>query len=126
MPKTVLVIEDTNEIASVILFKLRKSGLIVHRAANGEEGLRMVREVKPDLIVLDVMMPIMTGTEVLMRLKADDSTKSIPVLMLSSLSTEHEVVRGLELGADDYVTKPFSPRELLVRVNKLLGRNRNG
>ena len=126
MSKTILVIEDTNETANLVLFKLKTSGFAVHRAVNGEEGLRMVGEVKPDLIVLDVMMPVMNGTEVLMRLKANDTTKSIPVLMLSSLSTEHEVVRGLEVGADDYVTKPFSPRELLARVNKLLGRSRDG
>ncbi|MGC8595593.1 MAG: response regulator transcription factor [Candidatus Kryptoniota bacterium] len=124
--KKILLAEDTQEVASLLLFKLRKSGFIVHHAVNGEEALKMVNVVKPDLIILDVMMPVIDGFEVLMKLRENETTKSIPVLMLTSLSTEKEVVRGLQLGADDYLTKPFSPQELLVRVNKLLERSHAG
>ena len=79
--------------------------------------------VKPDIIVLDAMMPVMNGFEVLAELKKNVNTRNIPVIMLTSLSSKTDVVLGLELGADDYITKPFSPKELVVRINKLLDRH---
>ena len=120
----VLVVEDTKEIASLVKFKLLSAGFDVKVAGDGQAGLALAKEFMPDLIIMDVMMPVMNGLETLMNLKADVKSRSIPVILLTAQSTEQEVVRGLELGADDYVTKPFSPQELLVRVKILLARPR--
>ncbi|HQT92074.1 MAG TPA: response regulator [Candidatus Kryptobacter bacterium] len=120
----ILVVEDTKEIASLVKFKLLSAGFEVKVAGDGQEGLALAKEFMPDLIIMDVMMPVMNGLETLMNLKSDFKCRSIPVILLTAQSTEEEVVRGLELGADDYVTKPFSPQELLVRVKILLARPR--
>ncbi len=118
----ILVVEDTKEIASVVKFKMLSAGFDVNVAEDGQAGLALAREFMPDLIIMDVMMPVMNGLETLMNLKNDIKCRNIPVILLTAQSTEQEVVRGLELGADDYVTKPFSPQELLVRVKILLAR----
>ncbi len=120
----ILVVEDTKEIASLVKFKLLSAGFDVKVAGDGQAGLALAKEFMPDLIIMDVMMPVMNGLETLMNLKSDFKCRSIPVILLTAQSTEEEVVRGLELGADDYVTKPFSPQELLVRVKILLARTR--
>ncbi|MCL4509865.1 MAG: response regulator [Bacteroidetes bacterium] len=119
---TVLVVEDTKEIAALVRFKLLSAGYNVIVAEDGKKGLETAKSLLPDLIILDVMMPVMNGLETLMNLKSDQACRTIPVIMLTAQSTEQEIIRGLELGADDYVTKPFSPQELLVRVKTVLAR----
>jgi two-component system alkaline phosphatase synthesis response regulator PhoP len=121
---SILVIEDTKEIAALIKFRLKSSGYDVVAAENGKLGLEIVQKTKPDLVILDVMMPVMNGLETLMALKSDYSTRSIPVILLTAQSTEQEIIRGLELGADDYITKPFSPQELVTRVKTVLARHK--
>lgn len=120
MSATILVAEDQLHIRSLIDYKLRNSGYTVVCVEDGAAALERARELKPNLIMLDVMMPLMTGFEVLAALKADPLTTSIPVLLVTAQSKEHEVLRGLELGAEDYITKPFSPNELAARVKKVL------
>jgi DNA-binding response OmpR family regulator len=120
MAQKILVAEDQVHIRHLIEYKLRNSGYEVVSVDNGEAALAAARSQKPDLILLDVMMPLMTGFEVLVALKADDVTRPIPVLLVTAQSKEHEVLRGLELGAEDYITKPFSPNELAARVKKTL------
>jgi len=114
MSRHVLVVDDDRHIREVIRFALEKAGLVVSEAANGEEGLRQVQLVKPDLVVLDIVMPEMDGLEMCRQLR---KTSDLPVLFLSSRDDEIDRILGLELGGDDYLTKPFSPRELVARVN---------
>ena len=120
MAQKILVAEDQVHIRHLIEYKLRNSGYEVVSVDNGEAALATARTIGPDLILLDVMMPLMTGFEVLVALKADTGTRDIPVLLVTAQSKEHEVLRGLELGAEDYITKPFSPNELAARVKKTL------
>ncbi len=120
---TILVVEDSKEIASLVKFRLKSSGFEVVAAENGKVGLETAQKIKPDMIIMDVMMPVMNGLEALMALKSDYSTRSIPVILLTAQSTEQEIIKGLELGADDYITKPFSPQELVTRVKTVLGRH---
>lgn len=123
MAQTILVAEDQEHIRSLITYKLKNSGYSVVAVADGVEALKKAQEIRPDLILLDVMMPLMTGFEVLARLKQHEQLKSIPVLLVTAQSQEDEVLRGLELGADDYITKPFSPNELAARVKTVLMRH---
>lgn len=123
MAQTILVAEDQEHIRSLIAYKLKNSGYSVITVADGVEALKKAQETRPDLILLDVMMPLMTGFEVLARLKQHEQLKSVPVLLVTAQSQEDEVVRGLELGADDYITKPFSPHELAARVRTVLLRH---
>lgn len=120
MAQTILVAEDQEHIRSLITYKLKNSGYSVIAVGDGVEALKKAQEARPDLILLDVMMPLMTGFEVLARLKQDEQLRSIPVLLVTAQSQEDEVVKGLELGADDYITKPFSPNELAARVKTVL------
>jgi len=120
MSQTILVAEDQQPIRSLIEFKLRNSGYTVVCVEDGQAALQKARDVRPDLILLDVMMPLMTGFEVLGALKQDEATKTIPILIVTAQSQEDEVLKGLELGADDYITKPFSPNELAARVKTVL------
>lgn len=120
MSATILVAEDQIHIRSLIEFKLKNSGYSVVCVEDGAAALAKAQELHPDVILLDVMMPLLTGFEVLAALKADPHTSSIPVLLVTAQSKEHEVLRGLELGAEDYITKPFSPNELAARVRKIL------
>jgi DNA-binding response OmpR family regulator len=120
MPYTILVAEDQQHVRSLIEYKLRNSGFVVVAAEDGNAALQKAEEIIPDLVLLDVMMPLMTGFEVLGALKKNQKTKDIPILMLTAQSKEDEVLKGLELGADDYITKPFSPNELAARVKAVL------
>jgi DNA-binding response OmpR family regulator len=120
--QVVLVADDDKDILALVAFRLERSGYEVVTAADGEEALRLARERTPDLAVLDVMMPKLTGYDVTRALRADESTSRIPVILLTARVQEADVARGFEAGADDYVKKPFSPQELRARVQAILGR----
>lgn len=120
--KQILVIDDEQDVIDMLTLSLTKAGLVVHSAADGVAGLTKARQERPALIVLDLMMPKMPGLEVCKLLKADPVTREIPIIMLTAKAEEIDRVLGLELGADDYVTKPFSPRELLLRITAVLRR----
>ena len=124
MAKKIVLAEDEPQIARLVEFKLKKEGYEVTWKENGEEALASIKEEKPDLILLDVMMPVMGGYEVLRRLKEDENLKSIPVVMLTARAQERDVVKGIDLGAEDYISKPFHPAELLARVKRILGKSR--
>jgi len=118
----VLVVEDDKDIAELIVHYLQRAGHVVEIAGSGTAGLRRVKEEPPDLLVLDLMLPGMDGLLVCQTLRSDPATAAIPIIMLTARGEEAERITGLELGADDYVTKPFSPRELTARVAALLRR----
>jgi two-component system phosphate regulon response regulator PhoB len=124
--KTVLAVEDEQDIMELIIYHLRKEGLMVKTAATGEDALVAARAESPDLILLDLMLPGVDGLEVCRRLKADRALRRIPIIMVTAKGEESDVVSGLELGAEDYVTKPFRPRELLARVRAVLRRSHSG
>ena len=118
---TILLAEDEPQTAQLIEFKLKQVGFTVVHAPDGEKALALVGTVKPVLIILDGLMPVYDGFEVLRRLKEDPHTRHIPVIMLTARARDKDVVTGLELGAADYMVKPFSPSELVARVRKVLG-----
>ena len=118
----ILVVEDEPDIAALIGYQLTRAGFRVETTLNGVEALRTVARDIPDLIVLDRMLPGISGDEVLSRLKDDPETQGVPVLVLTAKKERQERIAGLELGADDYLTKPFSPRELVLRVQAILRR----
>jgi two-component system phosphate regulon response regulator PhoB len=118
----ILVIEDDPDIRELLVYALGKEGYQTLEAASGEAGLKQVKENPPDLVLLDIMLPGIDGLEVLRKLKHDQKLRSIPVLIASARGEETDIVAGLELGADDYVTKPFSPRVLVARVRTALRR----
>lgn len=120
--ETILVVDDEEDILELVSYNLSREGYQVHRAATGEEGLESVRTTLPDLVVLDLMLPGVDGLEVCKQIKADSRTSHIPIIMLTAKGDEADMVTGLELGADDYVPKPFSPRVLLARVKTVLRR----
>jgi DNA-binding response OmpR family regulator len=120
----ILVVDDEPEAVELVEFNLKQAGYDVATAADGAEALRRTRTLLPSLIVLDVMLPEMDGLEVCKMLRRDPATSAIPIIMLTAKAAEIDRVLGLELGADDYLTKPFSPRELVLRVRKLLTRGR--
>ena len=122
MPETILLIEDEEDVSDLIRYHLKKSKYRVLSAADGLEGLRLASEERPDAVILDVMLPRLNGFEVAKRMKADPSTASIPLLILSAKGEPEHRIKGLELGADDYLPKPFSPKELLLRIKALLRR----
>lgn len=124
MQDTVLIVEDEPDVVDLLRYNLGKSGFEVMIAVSGDRGLELARTKRPDIIILDLMLPGMTGQEVCRALKNDPDTEVIPIVMLTAKGEPHERVKGLELGADDYVTKPFSPRELVLRVQVLLKRHR--
>ncbi len=119
----ILVIEDEADIQQVLDYNLREKGHKVFIAGSGEEGLKLAREKRPDLVLLDLMLPGMPGTEVCKALKADPVTKGAQVVMLTAKGEEIDRVVGFELGADDYVVKPFSVRELMLRIQAILRRS---
>jgi DNA-binding response OmpR family regulator len=121
--RTILVIDDEPELVKLLDYNLSKAGYLVLSARDGEAGLAAARKHAPDAIILDVMMPGLDGWEVCKRLRQDPSTSALPLLMLTAKADEGDRVLGLELGADDYVTKPFGVRELLARVKALLRRS---
>lgn len=118
----VLVIEDEPDIVEVIQYNLEREGHKVIACRNGEQGLSRIRTDNPDLVILDLMLPGMDGTEVCRQVKADPVTRGIPIIILTAKSEESDVVLGLGLGAEDYIAKPFSPRELVARVQVVLRR----
>ncbi|MBU1242581.1 response regulator transcription factor [Myxococcota bacterium] len=121
--KTVLVVDDEEAILELVELHLRREGLAVLLAGTGEEALQMLRSQAVDLVVLDLMLPGINGLEVCRRMRSSEAMTPIPVLMLSARSDETDIVVGLELGADDYVTKPFLPKVLIARVRALLRRS---
>ena len=123
MSQKILVVDDEKDIVDLVAYNLEKSGLKTTRAYDGEMALRKAESDGADLVVLDVMLPGMDGWEVLKRLRASGRHASTPILMLTAKGDETEKVLGLELGADDYLTKPFSPKELVARVRALLRRS---
>lgn len=122
----ILVVDDEPDILELVEFNLKQAGYAVSTAADGAGGLKQARTRAFDLIVLDVMLPEMDGFEVCKTLRQDAATARIPVIMLTAKAAEIDRVLGLELGADDYLTKPFSPRELLLRIKKILSRSQAG
>ena len=118
----VLVADDEEDIRALVAFRLKRAGYEVITAADGEEALTLATTRLPDLIVLDMMMPKATGLEVTRSLRGQDSTKDIPVILLTARAQEADVASGFEAGADDYVKKPFSPMDLQLRVQALLER----
>ena len=118
--RTVLVVDDDPVILRLLEVNFEMEGFAVRMAADGVEGLDAARAERPDVIVSDVMMPRMTGLELVDQLKADEATASIPVILLSAKAQTADVRAGLDAGADDYVTKPFEPLDLVERVLKLL------
>jgi two-component system phosphate regulon response regulator PhoB len=119
----ILVIEDEPDIQQILDYNLREKGHKVFLAGKGEEGLRIAREKRPDLVLLDLMLPDVPGTEICKALKSDPATRNTQVVMLTAKGEEIDRVVGFELGADDYVVKPFSVRELLLRVQAILRRS---
>ncbi len=122
MPQTVLVVDDERDIVELVRYNLAEAGFRVVSASDGRQALDLARRDRPDLIVLDLMLPVMPGAEVARLLKQDEKTRDIPILMLTARGSEVDRVVGFELGADDYVVKPFSPRELVLRVQAILRR----
>jgi two-component system alkaline phosphatase synthesis response regulator PhoP len=120
----VLVVEDEADVAEMIRYNLGKEGYDVRLASNGTDALRQIKEAKPDVILLDIMVPHLNGWEICRRLKQDRETVAIPVIMVTGRVEEGDKVLGFEMGADDYVIKPFSPRELLARVRAVSRRGR--
>lgn len=116
-----MIVDDEPGVVKMIRYLLEKNAYAVVSATEGEEGLKLALEEKPDLILMDIMMPTLDGNEVMKRLKTDGNTKAIPIIMLSALGQEGDVAKSLELGAVDYVVKPFHPQELLERLKKILG-----
>jgi DNA-binding response OmpR family regulator len=121
--KRILIAEDDPVTARFLSSLLREDGYDVLLAADGEHAYELAREQRPDLILSDLVMPYRDGYAVLRALRSDEQLKRVPVLILSMLDGEEDIVRGLEQGADDYVVKPFNARELLVRIRKLLDRS---
>jgi two-component system alkaline phosphatase synthesis response regulator PhoP len=120
----ILVAEDERDVAELIRYTLAREGFEVVIATNGAEALRQAREDRPDLMLLDLMLPQVNGWELCRRLKQDPATRALPVIMLTARAEEADKVLGFELGADDYVTKPFSTRELVARVRAVVRRSR--
>jgi two-component system phosphate regulon response regulator PhoB len=118
----VLIIEDEEDILALVHYNFIRNGYRADLATSGEDGLEMARQLKPDLIILDLMLPGLDGLDVCRQLKSDKATKVIPIIMLTAKGEEEDIVSGLELGADDYVTKPFSPQILLARAKTVLRR----
>ncbi|MEY2608960.1 MAG: two-component system, OmpR family, alkaline phosphatase synthesis response regulator PhoP [Verrucomicrobiota bacterium] len=124
MRETILVVDDEADVLDLVRYHLHRAGFDVDVASSGTAALLAARQRRPDAIVLDIMLPQMSGTEVFRKLKLEIDTAQIPVLMLTAKGLLSERIAGLELGVDDYITKPFSPRELVLRVQNLLRRIR--
>ena len=122
MPKHVLVVEDEPDTAELIELHLKNGGYKVTIAVDGDQALKNIHKHMPDLVILDLMIPEITGVEVCKFIRKDPATQSIPIIMCTAKISEIDKILGLELGADDYVTKPFSPWELLLRVKNLIKR----
>lgn len=122
MKEKILIVEDEKDIVKMLDYNLKKEGFKIQSADDGEEALDLAHRELPDLVILDLMLPGMNGLEVCKELKKEPKTAHIPIIMLTAKSQESDKIVGLELGADDYVTKPFSPRELVARIRAVLRR----
>ncbi len=122
-PPSVLIIEDERALVDVLTYNFKNEGYEVHSASDGQAGLRRAQSLLPDLVILDLMLPIMEGLEVCRQLKGDPRTRDIPVLMLTARSEEVDEIVGFHMGADDYVTKPFKLKPLIHRAKRLIRRN---
>ncbi len=122
MSSRIFVVEDDQDIADLVAHHLARAGFSCDLFATGPDGLDAVRRQLPDLVVLDLMLPGLSGHEICRMMRADSATAAVPIIMLTARAQEEDRVKGLELGADDYVTKPFSPRELVARVRAVLRR----
>lgn len=120
--KKILVVEDEEDILELVEYNLGKNGFAVTAVTSGEEALESIRTRLPDLVLLDLMLPGIDGLEICKRLKGEAATQRIPVIMLTAKGEESDIVTGLELGADDYITKPFSPKVLIARIRTVLRR----
>ena len=122
----IMIVEDEEDVLELVRYNLEKNGYLTESALNGRKALEKIRSKMPDLILLDLMLPEVDGLEVCRSIKRDTKTAHIPVIMLTAKGTEADIVAGLEMGADDYITKPFSPRVLMARVKAVLRRRDNG
>jgi phosphate regulon transcriptional regulator PhoB len=120
--RLILVVEDERDISDLVRFNLEEEGFTVSVAEDGEAALAAIRREPPALVILDLMLPGLPGLEVCRKLRADDATASVPIVILTAKAAESDRIVGLEMGADDYITKPFSPRELVARVRAVLRR----
>src|SRR5438045_3224416 len=121
--KRILIVEDDKDVVDLLTLNLRKAGgFVISTATDGAAGLARARDEKPDFIILDLMLPKMPGLEVCKILKSDPATRHIPILMLTARAEEIDRIVGLEFGADDYLTKPFSPREVILRIKAIMRR----
>jgi two-component system phosphate regulon response regulator PhoB len=123
MSQTILVVDDEKDIVDLMRYNLVQAGFRVVSAFDGQQALEVARRERPDLVVLDLMLPTLPGTEVARLLRQEEKTRSIPIVMLTARGSEVDRIVGFELGADDYVVKPFSPRELVLRVQAILRRD---
>jgi DNA-binding response OmpR family regulator len=124
MPPTVVVVDDEKDILELVRYHAEKAGFTCLAAGDGATALRLVRQARPDLLILDLMLPGLDGFEVCRQLRRDPATAELPIIMLTARGEEVDRVVGLEVGADDYVVKPFSPRELIARIKAVLRRTR--
>ncbi len=122
MTLQILIVEDEAALVTMLRYNLEGDGYAVEEAGDGEEALLKIKQCKPDLILLDWMLPSLSGLEVCRRIRSNPETAGLPVIMLTARGEESDRIRGLDMGADDYVTKPFSPKELLARIRSLLRR----
>jgi DNA-binding response OmpR family regulator len=122
MASKILIVEDEQTTRSLMEFKLKNCGYEVHTVDDGRTALDILEKMSFDLIILDLMMPLMSGKELLVQLRNTPATKSVPIIIVTARTLEADIVEGLALGADDFVRKPFSPSELVARVRTLLGR----
>lgn len=121
---TILVIDDEPDILELICYHLEKEGYVVHKAIDGETGIKMCSTIKPDLIILDLMLPGIDGHQVCYKIKSDSTLQRIPIVMLTAKKDETDEVVGLKIGANDYIKKPFSPRVLIARIEAILQRKK--
>ena len=121
MSHRIVLAEDDPQIARLTSFKLEKEGFEVIWEKDGGAAFESIKSNLPDLVLLDIMMPVMNGYQVLKKMKEDDDIKNIPVIMLTAKGQERDVVTGIEMGAEDYIVKPFRPAELTARIKKILG-----
>ena len=121
--KKIVIVEDEPDILEVLTYNLKREGFDVSHALDGSKGLALIEQVEPDLVILDLMLPGLDGLEICRRIKGAEQLKQIPVIMVTAKGEETDIVIGLGIGADDYVAKPFSPRELVARVNAAIRRS---
>src|SRR5437899_4390781 len=121
--KRILIIDDERDVVYLLTFNLRKAGYTISTATDGAAGLQKARSEKPAFVILDLMLPRMPGLEICKILKSDPATRQIPIMMLTAKAEEIDRIVGLEFGADDYVTKPFSPREVVLRIRAIMRRS---